>query len=256
MEMKAFIEKRIKDYVKNYPKVKNTQSRWEEPLICFADAKDPLFPKFQKIISPSHALPTDFLKDAQTVIAYFLPFEGAIAESNIEGRESSKDWAVAYIETNQLILDLNTYMKDVFQELGYHSTIVPATHNFDKTKLISDWSHRHAAYVAGLGKFGINNMLITEKGCCGRFGSIVTNCKIEATKREDKEFCLYKAKGICAKCVQRCVNDALKIEGFDRHKCYEMCLYNNEIHGDMGLTDVCGKCMVNIPCSFKNPMGF
>lgn len=36
---------------------------------------------------------------------------------------------------------------------------------------MSEWSHRHAAYIAGLGIFGINNMLITNKGCVGRIPS-------------------------------------------------------------------------------------
>jgi epoxyqueuosine reductase QueG len=32
-----------------------------------------------------------------------------------------------------------------------------------KEKPIAFFSHRHAAFLAGLGNFGINNMLLTEK---------------------------------------------------------------------------------------------
>jgi len=251
--LKTRIEKLIKGFVEDYGSRIDIRSRWREPIITYADAKDQLFIKLKEIISSTHGLPKDFLPDAKTVIAYFIPFDDTIVNSNIEGKMSSKEWAIAYIETNQLIYDLNSFLKIKINELGYDSTIIPATHNFNEEKLISDWSHRHVAYIAGLGKFGINNMLITDKGCCGRVGTIVTNMEIDATVRKEEEYCLYKRNGTCHICVDRCVNNALSIDSFDRHKCYEMCLINAEIHNDIGLADVCGKCLVNLPCSMKKP---
>ncbi|MBZ9686864.1 epoxyqueuosine reductase [Clostridium estertheticum] len=244
----------IKQFVKNYSETRDVQTKWKEPLVAYSDAMDNMFYDLKDVVSPSHALPKDFLPDAKTVVAYFIPFDEEVVKSNIEGKKSSQIWAKAYIETNQLILDLNTFIKNELQKSGYESTIIPATHNFDEKKLISDWSHRHVAFIAGLGKFGLNNMLITEKGCCGRVGSFITNLKIEPTKRKNGENCLYKHMSICKKCVDRCVNNALKVDCFDRHKCYEMCLYNAEFHSDIGLADVCGKCLVNIPCSAINPV--
>lgn len=97
-------------------------------------------------------------------------------------------------------------------------------------------------------------MLITEKGCCGRIGTVVTNMKIEPTKRKDKENCLYKNNGSCKKCIDRCVNDALKLSDFNRHLRYEMCLTNGETYKELGLADVCGKCLVDLPCSFRDPV--
>lgn len=244
----------IKEFVKYYSETTDVQTRWKEPLISYADSMDELFYSLKHVVSPSHALPKDLLPEAKTVVTYFIPFDEMVIESNIEGRESSEIWAKAYIETNQLILDLNIFIKDELEKLGYKSEITPATHNFDSKQLISNWSHRHVAFIAGLGKFGLNNMLITDKGCCGRIGSFITDLKIEATKREDGENCLYKHIGTCKKCVDRCVNDALTVDGFDRHKCYEMCLYNDKLHPSIGLCDVCGKCLVNIPCSTMNPL--
>jgi len=254
-KLKNKIENTLKQYVADYSKLKNVQTKWEEPLTAYADANDKMFYKLKDVVSSYHALPKDSLKEAQTVVAYFIPFHESIVKSNIDGRECSKEWARAYLETNQLILDVNTYIKDVLEESGYKAVITPATHNFDEEKLISSWSHRHVAYIAGLGTFGLNNMLITEKGCCGRIGSFITDGKIEPTKRTDKENCLFKHKSICKKCVKKCVNDALKTDEFDRFKCFEMCLYNDKLHSDVeGFTEVCGKCMVNIPCSFVNPV--
>lgn len=248
------IEIIIKQFVQHYLKIKDVQTKWEEPLVAYADAMDEMFYKLKDVVSSSHAVPKDFLSEARTVVSYFIPFNEDIVKSNIEGKECSKIWAIAYIETNKLIVDLNTFITNKLQKLGYKSSSIPPTYNFDNKKLITDWSQRHVAFIAGLGKFGLNNMLITDKGCCGRIGSFVTELKLEPTKRQNKENCLYKHMNICKKCVDRCVNNALKVDYFDRHKCYEMCLYNDRFHSDVGFTDICGKCLVNVPCSGVNPV--
>lgn len=229
-------------------------SRWKTPLFAYADAADDRFLSLKQSVGPTHALPQELLPGARTVVAYFIPFAEEVVKSNIEGRECSKLWAQAYIETNTLISDLNRYIKEELERLGFLCSILPPTHNFDPDKLVSDWSHRHIAAICGLGTFGLNNMLVTEKGCCGRLGSFVTDLQIAPTPYEKKENCLYKNRGICKKCVSRCVNDALHVDAFDRHKCYEMCLYNDALHPDLGLCDVCGKCLVNVPCSMKSPV--
>jgi len=199
-------------------------------------------------------VPQDFLKDAETVIAFFIPFARSTADTNIVGRYSSREWARAYIETNQLIEEINYMIKEKLAQVGYKSSIIPATHNFDEESLKSDWSHRHAAYAAGLGSFGINNMLITEQGCAGRVGSIVTNLNLEIAPRKEAEACLNKAGYDCSKCVESCPNSALKVDDFDRFKCYELLLENDELYSEMALTDVCGKCCVGLPCSYENPL--
>jgi len=232
----------------------DTVCQWETPLIGFADAADPLFQELKTIVGPTHALPRDFLEDAAGVIAFFLPFDRSIVKSNIPDEYSSKLWARAYVETNALIESINHHLHRWFRDQGYASSIIPPTHNFDKTRLISDWSHRHVAYIAGMGRFGLNNMLITEKGCCGRFGTIVTNCPTVANPRPNQEYCLYRHNGTCAKCVERCPAEALTTKGYDRHKCYDMCLINDNRHHDLPLTDVCGKCLTGVPCSFQNPV--
>jgi hypothetical protein len=34
-------------------------------------------------------------------------------------------------------------------------------------------------------------MLITEKGCNGRFGSLITSAKLKPSEKPDYEYCLY-----------------------------------------------------------------
>jgi epoxyqueuosine reductase QueG len=161
---------------------------------------------------------------------------------------------VDYIETNRLILDLNGYLRDELEKMGFRTAILPATHNFDSERLISDWSHRHIARIAGLGSFGLNNMLIIEKGCCGRLGSIVTTLEITPDLREPVEYCLFKNNGSCRKCVDKCVGKALAAAGFNRKTCYDRCLENANQYRELGLADVCGKCLVGLACSTRNPV--
>jgi len=252
--MKTEISQFIQEFAHNYPKSESTQTCWKTPLFGVADAQDPLFSRLKDLISPSHAIPQDIIPGAKSVIAYFLPFQEYLGKSNHEGRFASREWAIAYEETNQLIVDINQALHEYLGDRGYQSSLLPATHIFDRKKLISDWSHRHIAYIAGLGRFGLNNMLITDMGCCGRIGSIATDLELQPTPLIEKERCLFKFNGSCQKCVERCVNDALHCDRFDRFKCHEICIQNDLRHPDLGKTEVCGKCVVTIPCSHKNPV--
>ena len=252
--MKRRINQLVKEFVERYQARRDIRTTWREPAVAFAEAEDQLFAGLKEAVGPSHYLPGDFLKDAATVITYFLPFTEQIVQDNIIGRGSAETWAIAYIETNQLICELNSYLQQELKKEAYHSVTIPATHNFDQNSLRSDWSHRHVAYIAGLGNFGLNNMLITEQGCCGRLGSLITDLRLESTPRPGREYCLYKEKGVCRKCLARCATTALKTDSFDRWKCYGLCLENADHYRDLGLADVCGKCLVNLPCSLRNPV--
>jgi epoxyqueuosine reductase QueG len=254
--MNNIIIKLIKDYVKTYHKYKGTESNWREPIIGFASAQNPKFLELKEIISPSHALPTDFLEDAKSVIVFFLPFQEKIIKSNTEGSESSREWDIATIETNNLIMDINKYLYKKIKEMGYASTIIPPTHN-NKETLTSNWSHRHVGYIAGIGTFGINNMLITEKGCCGRIGSIITNTPLTPDEIKKQENCLYKHNASCKICVKKCIANAIDVgDGYpyvDKKKCYNQ-IYNGKVPKyPIGSGASCGKCMCNVPCSIKNP---
>ncbi len=252
--MKERIIGLINEFVKEYKSEKDTFTDWESPLVAFADAHDPLFLKLKEAVSKTHKLPTEFLRKAETVISYFLPFQEETVMSNVGGKYCSKEWAIAYIETNRLSMDLNNFLAQELSKIGFESRVLPPTHNFNTEKLISDWSHKHVAFIAGLGRLGFHRMLITEKGCCGRLGSLITSAKIEPTKRPNKEFCLYMHNGSCMECVKKCTFGALKEDLYDRHKCYRVCLLNADFHSEVGFADVCGKCACGVPCSFTNPV--
>ncbi len=252
----AKIERIIEEYVMAYPHSDDTG--WEKPLVAYARADDPLFGQLRKLASPIHEKPADFLKEAKTVITYFMPFKEQVVKSNLKGRYCSKTWALSYIETNKLIAALNRHLQELLIKEGCQAVFVPATHNFDPKTLLSGWSHRSAAYIAGLGTFGVNHMLITRAGCCGRIGSLITNLELEATPRPTGEYCLHLAGSSCGRCANKCVNNALSLKHLDKQKCYEICLINAEKQADLeSIADVCGKCLVGVPCSisFPSPTG-
>ena len=149
---------------------------------------------------------------------------------------------------------MNLGISEKLKESRFNSVTLPPTHNFNKKTLLSDWSHKHVAFIAGLGNFGVHQVFITEKGCCGRLGSVVTDAIINPSKKPEMEFCLYKHDKSCEKCVERCIFGALKITSFDRYKCYEICQGNGRFYSLLGKADVCGKCICGVPCSVKNPV--
>jgi epoxyqueuosine reductase QueG len=252
--MKKRTIQEIEDFVAKYQQKKDISTSWGVPLLGFAAADDPLFEQLKTAVSSTHAVPKDLLKNAGTVVSFFLPFPKSVTSTNTKERLSSHEWAVSYVETNELIKQLSLHLTELFTAANEEVVSIPATHNWIEDKLISNWSHRHVAFIAGLGQFGLNNMLITDKGCCGRVGSLITSALIEPDDRSEVEACLYKFDGSCKKCVRKCVNDALFEDSFDRFKCYDQLLENVEEHKAVGYADVCGKCLAAVPCSHINPV--
>jgi len=96
-------------------------------------------------------------------------------------------------------------------------------------------------------------MLITEKGCCGRLSSVVTNVKIDPCERPAEEFCLLLRGIECKICIEKCIYNSLKLEELNKAKCYEIYKKNAVKHSNLGSPEVCGKCICVTPCSFEVP---
>lgn len=249
-EWKATIKAFITDYVKEYPDKNHLPHLWRTPLVGYADAFDPYIQKLPDIVVRMHRLPQDIMQDPKVVICYFIPFTRELERTNVgvENNAASENWAQAYKITNAMMARLNEELANEIIRLGGRAA-VPEGAGMLKELLKSSWSQRHLAYAAGLGTFGINNMLISQEGCCGRYNSIVADIPVEPGHHLEKENCLYKSRGICKKCVNNCFSGALTVEGFDREKCFATCEKNLAVYG----VDVCGKCDTNIPCAFTAP---
>jgi hypothetical protein len=267
------ITEQIVRSIRNYETINGLADMWREPVVRLAAIKTINLAWLKQAVSLDHLLPADILPDAESVICFFIPFHISVVQSNAAPGPVSAEWALAYIKTNELIAAINRDIGALLEKNGYRAGKFPATHNFDEVTLISRWSHRHVAYLAGLGTFGINNMLITEKGCCGRIGSMVTNyncggydgsgtpgsagaglLRVNAAPAAEK--CLNKINGGCGICRKKCEAGAYPAGaagGFDRRTCYAKCLENAELHKNLGFADVCGKCLAALPCSVAEP---
>ncbi|WP_407312969.1 epoxyqueuosine reductase [Desulfosporosinus sp. SB140] len=239
---------RIIEIINDQTNNANTVTHYRKPLVGFASAYDPLFKQMKEIIGSHHLLPTDLLPDAQTVIAFFLPFVETVIEANRKNSQVAREWAIAYIETNELIKTINSELQKELTAQGINVVTQPATHNFNEADLTARWSNKSVAYVAGLGTFGLNHLLITGSGCGGRFGSMVISAEIPPTPRPTVENCRYLRDAKCQFCVKNCPTGALTLQGLDKHRCYAHLLEVDKQFPDLGLCDICGKCTVG-PCA-------
>jgi len=248
--LKEKIQELIAEYVEKYQAEKLPVKIWRTPIVGYADAKDPYFKALKNVVVEAHKVPEDFMENPNIVISYFIPFTKELERTNVGVKDNlaSNEWSKAYNDTNTMMGELNHYLVEELNALGYRAA-VPEGVRMLTDVVKSNWSQRHVAYAAGLGTFGINNLLISSEGSCGRYNSIVADIPVEADKPLEQENCLYKAKGICKKCVENCFSGALTVDGFDRFKCFEICTMNMEISN----ADVCGKCATDIPCAFCIP---
>lgn len=173
---------------------------------------------------------------------------------------ASSEWAQGYELTNAMFERLNEHIIDTVHKLGYQAKTSPEGSIFYRDQVISHWSFRHFAYAAGLGTFGVNHMLITEKGCSGRVNTVVTNLDAIPDEPQREEACLLLREGRCGACIRNCPTQALTADGFDRHKCFQQCLKNADVYcsfgssyGAEGGSEVCGKCVAGLPCTYKRP---
>ncbi len=246
------------EYATDYPEKYHQMAIWRKPIMACAPA-DERFQRLKEITVPDHALPRDLLPDAKTVVVWFMPFKKHIQMDNTGGTHPALSWGRAYLSTNDMIERTGRVIKDMIEGEGGKAALTPATHNFDQERLVSLWSHKHLGHLSGLGRYGTNCQLITPSGCSGRMGSLVTDLDLgDHPMVTAKELCLIKAGKKCGKCIKACPIDALSEEGMDRTSCYARLQENYHIlmepEGLPDTAEVCAKCQVGMPCSFKSPL--
>lgn len=232
----------IRDVVHGLVASSSGATGYRTPLVGCAAADDPVFLQMRNYTHSNHLYPDDLLPGARSVVAFFLPFTPQVVQANRAGKKPAREWAVAYVETNRLIAEICQAVRDRLAGYDFRAAWVEPTYNFNREILMAAWSHRHAAYAAGLGTFGLNNLLITKYGCAGRVGSLVVDAAMETTPVIKEERCLHKKGVQCLDCVNLCPMRALQEDGIDRQRCYKWLMRMDEYFADLPLTDVCGKC--------------
>ena len=249
--MRKKMEDKIWQLIHQYCKEKSLPILWRKPLVRFADAADPGFVQLREAVDPNHHLPIDFLGDVKSVLSWFLPFLSEIGKENDLDGLSAPSWAQSYLVTNEMAAWVNEQLVYfIREELGADAAVPTDAGMISMENPRSRWSQRHVAYLAGHGTFGKNNMLISDAGSVGRYFSVVTSLPVVPDRPVEEERCLWKRDGSCGLCIKRCAVSALTESSFDRFKCLEQCLINMEHYPG---ADVCGKCTVELPCSYEIP---
>jgi epoxyqueuosine reductase len=193
--------------------------------------------------APKGHRPTDFLSVAKSVISIGLRMNKfSIFHLPKTIREYKAEYDVANLKLNALAWDTVRFLEG----LRYQALAIPASSPYDEKKNFGDLSHKHAAVASGLGKFGLNNLILTPN--CGpyvRFVTVITNAELSTDEPLTEDICLREK---CSKCVKACPVGALKnfqydaFEGWriDKKKCQE---YLNVVSGGA----VCGLCIKACP---------
>jgi len=232
---------------------------FDRPLVGAAPAGDPLFMQFKDpaVAGDNHLLPREWLPEARTVLAYFLPFSEKVRRANRKPGFPAEEWLYGRIEGQQFNEALSRHIASMIIEKSGEKAVVPALDpRFEVTEnLVARWSERHAAYAAGLGTFSMSRSLITAKGCAGRYGSVITTLDLPSTERPYSDPFAYC--NFCGECLQRCPAGAInpvgdeKKAGMDRAVCRDY--LDKKIRPRFKPRYGCGKCQTAVQCEQEIP---
>ncbi len=174
--------------------------RWQEPPEELPNVLSPWIPE--------EFWPQSIYPEARTVIVIGLPVSLPIVET------APSTYYYELYKTVNAMLDIKACeIANFLTEKGYGSIYLPRDGYGDVRMLIENpfvlFSHKHAAYLAGLGSFGHNNVILTsEYGPRVRFTSIFTTAKIQSDRIKIKDLCIR-----CLRCAKSCPIGAIPLKG-------------------------------------------
>jgi epoxyqueuosine reductase QueG len=177
-------------------------------LVGFAPADAWDTPRFEPWVPPPFR-PRAMYPETETVVVIGMPVFLPVVETSP---------SIAYHElyrTVNTLLDSNAYrIALLLNRKGFPSIPVPrdgyGSIQVLKEKPLAFFSHRHAAYLAGLGTFGVSNMLLTpEFGPRVRFASVFTSAELPAREVMEEDLCIR-----CMRCRDICPVQALGSEDY------------------------------------------
>lgn len=251
--MNRTIEREIEEIISNKLNELNRLDLYRKPLVSFSSANDKRYEELKEIIGEWHLTPSELLSDAKSVISYFIPFTKNVAKAPTKMKDASPLWGEAYQEINKYFNVINEAVSDYLTNLGYSAMTIKPTHTYNPKDMKCLWSHRSTAVIAGLGDFGANRLVITEKGSGGRFCTVITSAVLKTDKMPLENKCLHIKNGTCGLCFKICPVKALSLETIDKFACQDELNKNGKILREtvgLDIADVCGKCISICPFAY------
>jgi epoxyqueuosine reductase QueG len=176
---------------------------------------------------PKGHAPADFIPDAKSVISFGIELLDAAVERDRlflnsqmipeEFRGSVQEYlynTVAYSMVNSRLDQIGLSIALFLEKQGYPSICFPATYVVDEENgpimskipdFLAPFSHRHAAVRAGLGEFGLSNLVLSpEYGPRIRLNSVITSMQLEPDPIIREKLC---RRG-CTLCMKACASCA------------------------------------------------
>ena len=246
------IEKRVKEAVEKFSAKDDISTKFGEPVVGYIDPTNMMFDMFFTRGLSDH--PKNIYRPGNTIVLYYVPYPADVAESNFGGSEPSEKWSRAYIESMWLVMEVNAVIRDYLDSLGILSSLLNTPLDWDEEAHHESWSHKLAAFAAGMGKLGPAGSFYAEDGSCGRVSAVIstrkyaakpeliTDGQLEEAHQNILTKCCYKgAKNVsCSdEMIVACPVKAISADGIDMAKCQEHC---KTIDENIPSPDVCGKC--------------
>ena len=248
------INREITELIVNMVRDLGRPDLFREPMVGFVSADDPSIVHVKEIVGPWHDSPEDQLPGARTIIAYAVPFTRHVALDPGDSKYSGLFWSEAYLLINKAFGEISQAVADLLRTRGYEAATIVATNDYDPSDPKSSWSHRTMACAAGLGKFGMNRILMTAKGSAVRYCSLLTTAELEPSGPYDGPVCMGLEGCGCRLCVDACPVDALTrwFEGGNL-ACQDLQeLYHEQMLEDLRVdtAGTCGKCIAVCPLAY------
>jgi epoxyqueuosine reductase len=173
------------------------------PLVGCAPAERWEAPPIEPLV-PEEFFPASIVPETRTVIVIGIPVSLPAVET------SPSIWYHEEYRTVNTLLDINAHrIASWLNARGYASVALPRDGyghiSILKERPLAFFSHRHAAFLAGLGTFGVNNVILTPAfGPRVRFTSVFTEAVIPPDPVQEEPLCTR-----CMLCVRACPVHAL-----------------------------------------------